>query len=88
MGAASRANPVCPQDTSIADCICSVDSSSGTGVALDCTGKLLTDSQFSSILDAFLVCGISPLSKLNAYNNSLTKILSQILKIASLWNLN
>ena len=87
MAAAFRASPVCPAASTISPCTCSADYS-GTGVALECSSKGLTDSQFSSILDTFLACGISPLTRLNANTNSLTKVPSQIVKFTSLWNVD
>ena len=84
---AGQAAVVCPSATDISPCICRASVIDPNGIAINCTSAGLNDLQMSSILNAFLLPGVSPVIELEAVGNRLTKVplpISKFTAIASL----
>ena len=69
----------CPTPDAYAPCACGKYSNTSDTIFLDCANKKLSDSNVSNILDLFIMTpGLSPLGRLDLYNNQLTRVPSQI----------
>jgi len=79
---------ICPSPTSISPCTCNkfigYTPSISTGIKIACAGNNLNDIQMSSILNAFLVPGLSQVQEISASFNLLTKIPKQVSKFSAL----
>ena len=75
---------ICPKSTSITPCSCLSYDTNNNSTRIDCYNKTLNDLKLSSILNAFLATGLSPVIYINASYNQLNTIPNQISKFPSL----
>ena len=74
----------CPAAKSISPCICGASSLNENGIAIYCNKQSLTDTQMSTILNAFTAPGISPVIQFDASGNKLTIIPSLVSQCTTL----